>query len=74
MQIRFFGVRGSIAAPQLPSQIKSKISAILERLTPEDIAVPKTVNAFWRVFRPGFSVLWAAIPPVSLYGLQKQKK
>ncbi|WP_169312622.1 hypothetical protein [Leadbettera azotonutricia] len=46
MQIRFFGVRGSIAAPQLPSQIKSKISAILERLTPEDIASPENREHF----------------------------
>jgi phosphoribosyl 1,2-cyclic phosphodiesterase len=37
MLIRFWGVRGSLPAPQLPGQIKSKISAILERITPEDI-------------------------------------
>jgi phosphoribosyl 1,2-cyclic phosphodiesterase len=37
MRIRFWGVRGSIPAPQLPSQLKSKISAILERITPADI-------------------------------------
>jgi phosphoribosyl 1,2-cyclic phosphodiesterase len=46
MQIRFFGVRGSLPAPQLPSQIKSKISAILERLTPEDIATPESREHF----------------------------
>ncbi|AEF81802.1 MBL fold metallo-hydrolase [Leadbettera azotonutricia] len=46
MQICFFGVRGSIAAPQLPSQIKSKISAILERLTPDDIASPENREHF----------------------------
>ncbi|MDR3191649.1 MAG: MBL fold metallo-hydrolase [Treponema sp.] len=38
MRIRFWGVRGSLPAPPSPAQIKSKISAILERLTPEDIA------------------------------------
>jgi phosphoribosyl 1,2-cyclic phosphodiesterase len=38
MRIRFFGVRGSLPAPELSSQIKSKISAILERITPEDVA------------------------------------
>jgi phosphoribosyl 1,2-cyclic phosphodiesterase len=38
MRIHFWGVRGSLPAPQQPSQIKSKISAIIERLTPEDLA------------------------------------
>lgn len=37
MRIRFWGVRGSIPSPLLPSQIKSKISAILERITPGDL-------------------------------------
>jgi phosphoribosyl 1,2-cyclic phosphodiesterase len=37
MQVRFWGVRGSLPAPQLPSQVKSKISAILERVTPKDV-------------------------------------
>ena len=37
MRIRFWGVRGSLPSPQLPSQIKSKISAIIERLTPADL-------------------------------------
>jgi phosphoribosyl 1,2-cyclic phosphodiesterase len=46
MNIRFWGVRGSLPAPQLPSQIKSKISAILERLTPEDIASPENRERF----------------------------
>jgi phosphoribosyl 1,2-cyclic phosphodiesterase len=46
MRIRFWGVRGSLPAPQLPSHIKSKISAILERLTPEDIASPESRERF----------------------------
>jgi phosphoribosyl 1,2-cyclic phosphodiesterase len=46
MKIRFWGVRGSLPAPQLPAQIKSKISAILERLTPEDIADPESRERF----------------------------
>jgi phosphoribosyl 1,2-cyclic phosphodiesterase len=37
MKIHFWGVRGSIPSPKTPSQIKSKISAILEQVTPEDI-------------------------------------
>jgi phosphoribosyl 1,2-cyclic phosphodiesterase len=44
--IHFWGVRGSLPAPQLPAQIKSKISAILERLTPEDIAGPENRERF----------------------------
>jgi phosphoribosyl 1,2-cyclic phosphodiesterase len=38
MRIDFWGVRGSLPAPLLPSQIRSKVSAIVERLTPEDLA------------------------------------
>jgi phosphoribosyl 1,2-cyclic phosphodiesterase len=37
MKVRFWGVRGSLPSPQLPSQIKDKVSAILERVTPEDL-------------------------------------
>ncbi|MDR0387803.1 MAG: MBL fold metallo-hydrolase [Treponema sp.] len=46
MRIRFWGVRGSLPAPLLPGQIKSKISAILERLTPRDIASPSDKERF----------------------------
>jgi phosphoribosyl 1,2-cyclic phosphodiesterase len=37
MNINFWGVRGSIPSPVTPSRIKSKISAIIEQVTPEDI-------------------------------------
>ena len=46
MRVRFWGVRGSLPSPLLPSQIKSKISAILERITPEDIASPASRERF----------------------------
>jgi len=46
MQIRFWGVRGSLPTPQLPSQIKSKISAILERITPGDLENPESRERF----------------------------
>jgi phosphoribosyl 1,2-cyclic phosphodiesterase len=46
VRIRFWGVRGSIPAPQLPSQIRSKISAVLERLTPDDIRSPQSRERF----------------------------
>jgi len=37
MKIHFWGVRGSIPTPASPSCIKSKISAIIEQITVEDI-------------------------------------
>ena len=46
MHIRFWGVRGSLPSPQLPSQIKSKISAILERLGPRDLESPESRECF----------------------------
>jgi phosphoribosyl 1,2-cyclic phosphodiesterase len=46
MRIRFWGVRGSIPAPILPLQIKSRISAVLERVTPEDIENPDSRERF----------------------------
>jgi phosphoribosyl 1,2-cyclic phosphodiesterase len=46
MRIRFWGVRGSLPAPLLPDQIKSKISAILERLTPMDVESPDSKERF----------------------------
>jgi phosphoribosyl 1,2-cyclic phosphodiesterase len=46
MRIRFWGVRGSLPAPLLPSQIQSKIAAILEHLTPEDIQNPESRERF----------------------------
>ena len=46
MVIRFWGVRGSLPTPQLPSQIRSKISAILERLGPGDIETPDARERF----------------------------
>jgi len=46
MRIRFWGVRGSLPSPQLPSQIKSKISAIIARLTPADLESPESRERF----------------------------
>jgi len=46
MQIRFWGVRGSLPSPLLPSQIRSKISAVLERLTPGDLESPGSRERF----------------------------
>ncbi|MDR3123769.1 MAG: MBL fold metallo-hydrolase [Treponema sp.] len=46
MQVQFWGVRGSLPSPQLSSQIRDKISTILERITPEDIAGPESRQKF----------------------------
>ena len=46
MRIHFWGVRGSLPSPLLPAQIKSKISAVLERLTPADIESPEMRERF----------------------------
>jgi phosphoribosyl 1,2-cyclic phosphodiesterase len=46
MRIHFWGVRGSLPSPLLPSQIKSKFSSILDRLTPEDLANPESRERF----------------------------
>jgi len=46
MRIRFWGVRGSIPVTQTPLQIKSKISAIIEQLTPEDLYSAESKERF----------------------------
>ncbi|MDR0641268.1 MAG: MBL fold metallo-hydrolase [Treponema sp.] len=46
MRVNFWGVRGSLPSPLLPGQIKSKISAIIERLTPEDLASQESRECF----------------------------
>jgi len=46
MNIKFWGVRGSIPTPTSPSRIKSKISAIVEQITPEDLQSAETRERF----------------------------
>ncbi|MCL1930680.1 MAG: MBL fold metallo-hydrolase [Treponema sp.] len=46
MLIRFWGVRGSLPAPLLPSDVKAKISSILELMVPEDIADAESRERF----------------------------
>lgn len=38
MRVHFWGVRGSLPTPLSPMQIKSKITAIVQRITQEDLA------------------------------------
>jgi phosphoribosyl 1,2-cyclic phosphodiesterase len=52
MRIRFWGVRGSIPAPLLASQIKNKISIVLNNLTPEDIKNPESRERFLTALPP----------------------
>jgi phosphoribosyl 1,2-cyclic phosphodiesterase len=52
MLIHFWGVRGSLPSPQVPSQLRSKISAILERLTPDDIKTPASRERFLAALPP----------------------
>jgi phosphoribosyl 1,2-cyclic phosphodiesterase len=44
--VRFWGVRGSLPSPLVSSAIKEKISAIIEQMTPEDIANPESKKRF----------------------------
>jgi len=46
MKIRFWGVRGSIPTPTTPARIKSKISAIVEQITPEDLESAESRERF----------------------------
>jgi phosphoribosyl 1,2-cyclic phosphodiesterase len=67
MRIQFWGVRGSLPSPQLPAQIKSKFSAILERITPEDIATPENRERFLAELPPWlFGTVGGNTPCVSL--------
>ena len=46
MNIHFWGVRGSLSTPATPSRIKSKISAIVEQITPQDIVNTESKERF----------------------------
>jgi phosphoribosyl 1,2-cyclic phosphodiesterase len=46
MKVRFWGVRGSIPSPLTPSRVKSKISAVMERVTLKDIESEESRERF----------------------------
>ena len=46
MNIRFWGVRGSIPTPLTPDEIRRKISAVIARVTPEDLRDARTRELF----------------------------
>jgi phosphoribosyl 1,2-cyclic phosphodiesterase len=69
MRVQFWGVRGSLPSPQLPSQIREKISTILERITPEDIAGPESRKKFLAELPPWlFGTVGGNTPCVSVSG------
>ncbi|MBN2874316.1 MAG: MBL fold metallo-hydrolase, partial [Spirochaetales bacterium] len=37
MKIRFWGVRGSLPTPLTPAKLRSKISSIVQRISPDDL-------------------------------------
>lgn len=46
MKVHFWGVRGSLPTPILPSQISSKIAAVVQRVQPKDLASLESREAF----------------------------
>ncbi|MCL2800848.1 MAG: MBL fold metallo-hydrolase [Treponema sp.] len=67
MNIKFWGVRGSIPTPTPPSRIKSKISAIVEQITPEDLVSAESRERFLAGLPPWiFGTVGGNSPCVSL--------
>jgi phosphoribosyl 1,2-cyclic phosphodiesterase len=67
MRIHFWGVCGSLPAPQTPSQIKSKISAIVEQITPEDVQSAESRERFLAGLPPWlFGTVGSNTPCVSV--------
>lgn len=52
MNIHFWGVRGSLPSPLAPSQIQSKIAAIIEQMRPVDIESPEAREQFLQGLPP----------------------
>lgn len=46
MTVNFWGVRGSVPTPVTPAQIKAKISSVVQRITPEDVASEESREKF----------------------------
>jgi phosphoribosyl 1,2-cyclic phosphodiesterase len=67
MRIRFWGVRGSLPAPLLSSQIKNKIASILEQARPEDVQNAESRRRFLAGLPPWlFGTAGGNTPCVSL--------
>ncbi|MBQ0052756.1 MAG: MBL fold metallo-hydrolase [Treponema sp.] len=48
MNIRFWGVRGSVPTPMTNDKLQEKITQIIQRITPEDIASPQSRLDFFK--------------------------
>lgn len=46
MKIRFWGVRGSLPTPMTPARLRSKISSIVQRITPADLQSQESRELF----------------------------
>lgn len=46
MNVKFWGVRGSIPTPLTPAQLESKIAAVVQRMTPDDAMDTQSRQAF----------------------------
>lgn len=46
MIVRFWGVRGSIPTPLTPEEVRRKISAVVERITPQDLESSEAKERF----------------------------
>jgi len=67
MKIHFWGVRGSIPTPASPSRIRSKISAIIEQITPEDLESAESREMFLAGLPPWlFGTVGGNSPCISL--------
>jgi len=67
MKIHFWGVRGSIPTPASPSRVKSKISAVIQQITPDDIVSPESRERFLAGLPPWlFGTVGGNSPCVSL--------
>lgn len=53
MNIRFWGVRGSLSAPLTPQQVKAKINAVVQRIAPTDVLSPESRERFLKAL-PGW--------------------
>ncbi|HCM26058.1 MAG: MBL fold metallo-hydrolase [Treponema sp. GWB1_62_6] len=67
MRVRFWGVRGSLPTPLSSAQLRSKISAILERISPDDLESPRTRERFLAELPPWlFGVVGGNTPCVEV--------
>lgn len=68
MVIRFWGVRGSLPSPIRPSEVRAKISAILDHMVPEDLANAESKQRFLDELPPWlYSTVGGNSPCISVH-------